>query len=87
MPRNTKRDDASHYGELLGAYQPRVIECDREHARATKKIDALMRQRRRTAAENKLLHLLVALVERYDADHCPVEPSSPREVQAFLLEQ
>src|SRR5579871_6880527 len=65
------------YRELLSEELPRVIHSDREHRRYLARIEELLDQKRRSAAEDRLLELLSILVERYEDEHQTVEAPDP----------
>lgn len=86
MARNNASGKLATYAELLVLHKPRMIDSDREHNRQLRIVDELMRRPKRTAAEARLLDLLVTLVERYDTENYPVAKSPPGRMLHFLLE-
>lgn len=65
------------YRELLTEELPRAIHSDREHRKHLARIEALLDQKKRTAAEDRLLELLLILVERYEDEQEPIEAPDP----------
>jgi HTH-type transcriptional regulator / antitoxin HigA len=65
------------YRELLTEELPRAIHSSREHRRYLARIEALLDQKRRSAAEERLLELLSILVERYEDEHDIIEAPNP----------
>ncbi len=76
----------SSYTALLQEAQPEIIRNEKTHQRALTWIDRLMRKRRRSAAEEKLLELLSKLVNDYEEALWPTPNCLPRDVLEHLLE-
>jgi antitoxin component HigA of HigAB toxin-antitoxin module len=75
------------YQELLAETLPKRIENDVDYDRFHRRLGELMRLRRRSAAETKLFHLLVLLIQDYDRRHAlPPDDSTPAERLQYLLE-
>ncbi len=80
--------DTKRYGKLLASATPKVIETEKEHAGALKKIEKLMDQgANRSAEEGALLALLVSLVQSYEEKHYPINNPSPVEMLRYLMEK
>lgn len=65
------------YRELLIEELPRAIHNDRAHRKYLTRIESLLDQKRRSAAEDRLLELLSVLVERYEDEHETFEAPDP----------
>jgi HTH-type transcriptional regulator / antitoxin HigA len=80
--------DLKRYGRLLAQTAPKVIETEKEYTRALERIEALMdKGESRSHEETELYRLLVALVERCEEVHYPMEPVPPVEMLQYLMEQ
>jgi HTH-type transcriptional regulator/antitoxin HigA len=73
------------YSELLAQAQPQIIYDERSHARALRIVDRLMKKRRLTAPERKLLELLAKLVNDYEETIYPTPDVSPGDILAHLI--
>ncbi|MBV8281936.1 MAG: helix-turn-helix domain-containing protein [Candidatus Eremiobacteraeota bacterium] len=65
------------YRDLLIEELPRAIHSNREHRKYLARIEALLDQKKRSAAEDRLLELLSVLVERYEDEHETIEAPEP----------
>ncbi len=75
------------YGRLLAEVLPHVLEDEREYQETLDRVRLLMiKGEMRSAAEDRLLGLLAALVERYEAERFRIPDAEPAEVLAFLIE-
>jgi HTH-type transcriptional regulator / antitoxin HigA len=75
------------YGTLLARIQPHIIRTEKEYNEALALVEELMHNHNLTPEENELLELLVALVEKYEAQQHPVaKKSTPIERLQFLME-
>jgi HTH-type transcriptional regulator/antitoxin HigA len=74
------------YLELLREVQPQIIDDERSHERALRIIDKLMKKRRLTVPERKLLELLAKLVDEYEESIYPTPDVSPADMLAHLIE-
>jgi HTH-type transcriptional regulator / antitoxin HigA len=80
--------DERRYGRLLAKAAPAVIKTEAENQRMLEKIEALMdKGERRSPEEDRLLELMAALVEDFEAKAYKVGDSSPNEVLAYMIEQ
>ncbi|MBK6314186.1 MAG: transcriptional regulator [Blastocatellia bacterium] len=80
--------DDRRYGRLLARERPHVIKTEEENDEVLERIAALMKKADgRSPEEDALLELLVALVERFEAEHYEIPSAAPHEVLEFLLEQ
>lgn len=75
------------YGKLLADSVPAVIRTEAEYGRAIAEIEKLLKKGDRISAEeDRLLDLLSTLVEKYEDEHYPIEPSAPHEILKHLME-
>ena len=74
------------YATLLQEAQPQIICNERSHKHALKWVDRLMKMKRLSAAEQKLLELLSKLVNDYEEKHYPTPEAPPEEILQHLLE-
>ncbi|MCO6456653.1 MAG: helix-turn-helix domain-containing protein [Pirellulaceae bacterium] len=75
------------YATLLQEFVPRPISSHRGYLRTLKQIGGLIRQAKRSRAEDELLELLATLVEHYEIRQGHANPElSPRERLAGLIE-
>jgi HTH-type transcriptional regulator/antitoxin HigA len=75
------------YGKLLADSVPVVIRTEAEYDHAIAEIEKLLKKGDRISAEeDRLLDLLSTLVETYEDEHYPIEPSAPHEVLQHLME-
>lgn len=74
------------YSELLRQAQPQIIDDDRSHQRALRTVEKLMKKRRLTAAERKLLELLAKLIDDYEEKLDPTPEVSPADMLAHFME-
>jgi len=75
------------YKELLTETAPARIQSDAEYDRIRQRFGTLLRQRHRTAAEDRLYDLLLVLIQDYDQRHAlPPPDETPAERLRYLLE-
>lgn len=75
------------YGRLLAETLPAVIKTEEENERILGEIERLMdKGARLTPEELAVLELLARLVEDFEKEAYPVEPSSPTEVLRHLMD-
>lgn len=72
--------DESKYGTLLAATRPGVITDDDELERLTEEVKRLMtkgiKQKRLAPEEEKILALLIKLIEDYEQQHDPIDETN-----------
>ena len=84
----TAEIDERRYGRLLARALPHVIKTEEENEEGLEHIRQLMKKGDgRTPEEDALLELLVALVEKFEAEHYEIPEAAPHEVLEFMLEQ
>jgi HTH-type transcriptional regulator/antitoxin HigA len=74
------------YLELLREAQPQIIDDERSHERALRTVEKLMKKRRLTVRERKLLELLAKLVDEYEETIYPTPDVSPADMLAHFIE-
>jgi HTH-type transcriptional regulator/antitoxin HigA len=89
MIAGAKKFNERKYGRLLASTLPSVIESDEELERLTEEIDRLVSRGdgKLSPEEDRLLGLLVRLVEDYESEHYQIPEAPPHEVLKFLMEQ
>jgi HTH-type transcriptional regulator/antitoxin HigA len=77
--------DAREYGRLLAATLPSVVENDDDLERLTEEINRFVSkgEGNLSAEEDRLLSLLVRLVEDYETEHHPIPDAPPHEMLQF----
>jgi HTH-type transcriptional regulator/antitoxin HigA len=76
----------TRYAELVAKAQPQIISNERSHGRALRFVDSLMKKRRRTKAEDKLLDLLAKLIDDYEETIFPTPEVSPARMLKHLID-
>ena len=74
------------YGDLLAEIQPQVITNDAENEISLQNIEKLLAIPQPTAEEERILQLLLTLVEKYEDEHYPMDDASPLDVLLYLME-
>lgn len=74
------------YGDLLAEIQPQVITNDAENEIALQNIEKLLAIPQPTAEEERILQLLLTLVEKYEDEHYPMNNASPLDILLHLIE-
>jgi HTH-type transcriptional regulator/antitoxin HigA len=74
------------YGELLALYQPKAITTEAENERAIAIAQELEHRSELSAEEGALLELLIALIEKFEADHYPIPERTPLSTLLHLME-
>jgi HTH-type transcriptional regulator/antitoxin HigA len=76
------------YGKLLVQYQPKIITTEEENERAIAIVESLTHKSDLTPEEDQLLELLITLIEKFEAEHYPLNNlSTPLSRLTFLMEQ
>lgn len=78
--------DKNVYGALLAQVQPQLITNEEENEKALEIVEKLMASKSRTPEENQLLHLLVALIEKFEDEHYQLNVSTPHSMLLYLME-
>jgi HTH-type transcriptional regulator/antitoxin HigA len=74
------------YRNLLFETAPKVIESDAEYEQALTLAEQLTFKQNLTPEEKALYQLLVTLIEAYEVENYPIEPSTPHEILLHLME-
>jgi len=76
----------SNYDSLLLQFKPRPIHNERDHARALRQIDTIMRRGPKLPrAESELVEVLATLIENYESVAHPTPQVSPADRLAHLI--
>jgi HTH-type transcriptional regulator / antitoxin HigA len=80
--------DWNKYARLLTRTLPATIETEDEYERLLAEVEQLMKkgESHLTPEEEKILDLLVTLIEQYEEKHYPIDPVSPHEMLHHLME-
>jgi HTH-type transcriptional regulator / antitoxin HigA len=78
--------DLKVYGQLVAEVTPKVIETEDEYAQFLAVAERLTFKQVQTPEESALYDLVTMLVETYEAQHYPIDRSSPVEVLAHIIE-
>lgn len=84
---STATIDKKQYGNLLAGTLPRVIRSDKENERMIALVEEMDARWDELGPEEKeLSELVTALIERYEAQHYPVDLATPQQRLAQLME-
>jgi HTH-type transcriptional regulator/antitoxin HigA len=76
------------YSELLAQYQPKIITTEEENERAIALVESLTHKSDLSPEEEQILELLITLVEKFEAEHYPLNNfSTPLSRLTFLMEE
>ncbi len=75
------------YGDLLAEIQPHVITTESENKIALQNIEKLLAIPSAKAEEERVLQLLLTLVEKYEDEHYPMNDASPLDILLHLMEE
>ncbi len=74
------------YGNLLAEIQPHVITTDAENEIALQNVERLLAISQPTVEEEKILQLLMTLVQKYEDEYYPFDNASPLDILLHLME-
>jgi HTH-type transcriptional regulator/antitoxin HigA len=74
------------YAALLAETKPEVIHGEDQNRRLIQTLERLTSKQRVTAAESKLIELLVVLVESYESKHDRLPDAAPVDIIRHLME-
>lgn len=74
------------YADLLKSAQPTRISTEAEYDRAIAFVDKLITKAKPSTEEEKILELMVTLIEVYESEHYPIPRAEPRSVIKMLME-
>jgi HTH-type transcriptional regulator / antitoxin HigA len=74
------------YGSLLADIQPQLISTEAENERALKIVEVMLAQENLSPEQEEILKLLVALIEKFEAEHYQLEASAPHSILLHLME-
>lgn len=75
------------YGDLLVEIQPHVITTEAENEIALQNIEKLLAIPNATSEKERILQLLLTLVEKYEDEHYPMNDASPLDILLHLMEE
>jgi HTH-type transcriptional regulator / antitoxin HigA len=78
--------DLKVYGQLVAEVTPKVIETEDEYEQFLAVAERLTFKQVQTPEESALYDLVTMLVETYEAQHYPIDRSSPVEVLEHIIE-
>ena len=78
--------DKNTYRNLLFETAPKVIESEEECEQALMQSEQLRHKKNRLPEETALYLLLITLIEAYETENYPMEPSTPHEILLHLME-
>jgi HTH-type transcriptional regulator / antitoxin HigA len=78
--------DRDNYPQLLAEFVPQAIDSEAEYDRVLAIAERLTFKQDKTAAEIKLLKLIVVLIEDYETEHYPMDNVTPHELLQHLME-
>ncbi len=83
----TAKYSPKKYADWLAATLPQIIESEAEYERLLAVVELMMsREADLSPEEVKLFDLLVKLIQDYEEEHYPIEPTAPHQVIQHLLE-
>jgi len=74
------------YAHLLGDALPHVIHTESENDRCTAVLEKLLRQKKRTAEENRLAELLTLLIEEFEEKEYALPAGDPIDLLRHLMD-
>ena len=86
MIANASSIDPHKYAKLLTKALPSVIETEADNARALVQVDELISKKTLMPEEEKLLNLLVTLIENFEDKHYQLNASTPHGILLELME-
>jgi len=82
----TLTTNPSEYVQLLAKYQPKVIETEAENDHALAVATELEHKANRTLEEDKILELLVTLIEKFEDEQYPLDEGTPHSMLLNLMD-
>jgi HTH-type transcriptional regulator / antitoxin HigA len=74
------------YADLLRSAQPTRISTEADYDRAIAFVDKLITKAKLSTEEEKILELMVTLIEVYETEHHPIPKAEPRSIIKMLME-
>jgi HTH-type transcriptional regulator / antitoxin HigA len=75
-----------HYLELVQRFPLKHLKSDRELSKAIKMINSLIVRAKLERGEQEYLDVLTDIVEKYEAENCPMSPVSDANMLRHLIE-
>jgi len=82
----TRTFDTQSYVELLVRYQPKPIATEAENDSAIALAQELEHRPLRSLEEETFLELLITLIEKFEAEHCPIPSGTPGSMVRHLMD-
>ena len=77
---------AANYAALLSETRPEVIRDEKQNQDYIRRLEKLTSKKSLNRAEEKLIELLVVLIDDFEAKHYPVPDASPVAIVRHLME-
>ena len=77
---------AANYAALLSETRPEVIRDEKQNQDYIRRLEKLTSKKSVNRAEEKLIELLVVLIDDFEAKHYPVPDASPVAIVRHLME-
>ncbi len=77
---------AANYAALLSETRPEVIRDEKQNQDYIRRLEKLTGKKSLSRAEEKLIELLVVLIDDFEAKHYPVPDASPVAIVRHLME-
>ncbi len=77
---------AANYAALLSETRPEVIRDEKQNQDYIRRLEKLTSKKSLSRAEEKLVELLVVLIDDFEAKHYPVPDASPVAIVRHLME-
>ncbi|WGV24193.1 helix-turn-helix domain-containing protein [Halotia branconii] len=82
----TRTFNPESYGKLLAEYRPKIITTEEENEQAIALAQNLEHRPNRTPEEERLLELLVTLIEKFEDTHYPIPQGTPHSMLIHLMD-
>lgn len=86
---STPATNPTGYAKLLAEIQPQPIHSEGDYDHTVEKIGELMGRGEENLSpeETSLVEMMSILIEQYEREHYPLQPSKPSEMIKFLMDQ
>ena len=81
-----RKVNSQKYADLLKLARPTRISTEADYDRAIAFVDKLITKAKPNTEEEKILELMVTLIEVYESEHYPIPRAEPRSVIKMLME-
>jgi HTH-type transcriptional regulator/antitoxin HigA len=86
MTRSIKVESKGQYARLLVRMLPHVIHTEEENEQCTTALERLLSKRDRTRDENRMIELLILLIEDFEEKNYALPAAAPLDVLRHLME-